>query len=127
MPKPEGILIHQKATGPDAKVTGIRVHVVHVMTKSYGDNPLDCKVCGVIHPVKAIHLWLNEDSQCLVSPGVLEDLKLAGLEAEGITVVGQVKNPPPIRMGKGVDRFAIDKANNTITIYRNPIITDIGA
>lgn len=114
---PEGILIqHTPPAGTPATI-GTRVHVVHVMKRPYA-TPIDCPTCHVVHPVKAVHLWLNADGQCLVSKGVLEDLKLAGLAAENIRVVGTMKNPPPVQIGKDVDRFKVDQDNAKITIHK---------
>lgn len=78
--------------------------LVPVMVKPLAAGPADiCPGCRLIfgqqfvHPVKTVHLWLDDTGACLVSAGVLEDLKLAGLP--DIQIVGHTDNPPPLAVG----------------------------
>lgn len=67
-----------------------------------------CPLCQVTHPVKTVHLWLNDQDECLVSTGVLEDLQKAGLP--DLLVVGSVAKPPPLHIGRQPRQ--VDDANN---------------
>ena len=72
-----------------------------------------CPMCQVTHPVKTVHLWLNDQDECLVSTGVLEDLKKAGMP--DLVVVGSVDKPPPLHIGRQ-PRQADDYHNRRIHI-----------
>jgi hypothetical protein len=85
------------------------------MAKPYADGGFTCPTCGVLHPVKAVHLWLNDAGECLVSEGVLEELRMAGMP--DLVVVGAVDNPPTLQIGDGVNRAAVDQNNRQITQY----------
>ena len=91
-------------------------HVVPVVKKPYSDGGFQCPTCHVWHPVKAVHLWLNDQGECLVSEGVLEELRMAGMP--DLTVVGEVLNPPTLNIFKGADRAEIDNENRRIQIRR---------
>jgi hypothetical protein len=52
-----------------------------------------------------------------VSEGVLADLRAAGLEADHIEIVDEVKNPPPLHFGPGVTRQQLDQQNDRITMW----------
>ena len=88
----------------------------------------ECVTCKVTHKVKTIHLTLGADGTCLVSEGVLESLKLAGMP--NLDYVADIVNPPPIRITGnrlGLDdeknsRLAVDAENNKITILKEPVI-----
>ena len=67
-----------------------------------------CNLCQVPHLVKAVHLWLDDNDECLVSTGVLERLKKAGMP--DLIVTGSVDKPPPLHIGRQL-RQAED-ANN---------------
>ncbi len=73
-----------------------------------------CPLCQVTHPVKTVHLWLNDRDECLVSTGVLEDLQKAGLP--DLLVVGSVEKPPPLHIGRQ-PRQAEDANNRRINIH----------
>lgn len=85
-------------------------HVVPVLAKPYADGGFVCPTCHVLHPVKAVHLWLDDRGECLVSQGVLEELRMAGMP--DLQIVGGVNNPPPLLIG---NRPAVDQANRKIT------------
>lgn len=70
----------------------------------------DCPTCHRYHPVKTIHLWLDEKGECLVSPGVLADLKEAGMP--DLTIVGHDAKPPAIEINK--NRSLVDRNNRAI-------------
>ena len=98
----------------------------------FGDSVKKCPTCRIIHtdsygkPVKTVHLYLNDSGDCIVSTGVLEDLKKAGhLTANGalpptISVVATVDNPPGITLGR--DRFEVDQDNSKIHLWKGPVI-----
>lgn len=73
-----------------------------------------CPLCQVTHPVKTVHLWLNDTDECLVSTGVLEDLRKAGMP--DLVVTGSVDNPPPLHIGRQ-PRQADDADNRRINIH----------
>lgn len=103
------------AVGVRVKHSTLRncVHVVPVLKKPYADGGFICPTCQILHPVKAVHLWLDATGTCLVSEGVLEELKLAGLP--DLTVIGATPNPPSLVVGRGVSRAAVDNKNRRIT------------
>lgn len=90
-------------------------HVVPVLAKPYGDGGFICPTCHVLHPVKAVHLWLDDRGECLVSQGVLEELRMAGMP--GLAVVGSVDNPPPLRIMAGVKREELDNQNRRVHLW----------
>lgn len=95
------------------------VHVVPVLAKPYADGGFLCPTCHVWHPVKAVHLWLDDQGTCIVSRGVLDELRLAGMPE--LTIVGHVNNPPTLTIRKGFDRAAADQENRRITVWQeNP-------
>jgi len=69
-----------------------------------------CPTCGVHHPCKTVHLWLDDTGACLVSAGVLADLKLAGMP--NLEVVGASSTAPPIEINK--PRALVDRNNRAI-------------
>ena len=73
-----------------------------------------CPLCQVTHPVKTVHLWLNDVDECVVSTGVLEDLQKAGLP--DLIVTGGVAVPPPLHIGRQ-PRQADDANNRRINIH----------
>lgn len=91
-------------------------HVVPVLAIPYVDGGFICPTCHVLHPVKSVHLWLDDRGECLVSEGVLAELRLAGMPE--LVVVGETLNPPPLRVGVGIDRTVIDQSNRKIVHYQ---------
>lgn len=81
-------------------------------------TPYACPTCRTAHPVKTMHLWLDDAGAVLVSKQVLEYLRKAGLENYDLTYEGTVTKPPPLRMGPGVRRDQIDQANRKIIRYK---------
>lgn len=73
-----------------------------------------CPLCQVTHPVKTVHLWLDDKDECIVSTGVLEDLRKAGLP--DLVIAGAVKDPPPLHIGRQ-PRQADDANNRRINIH----------
>ena len=73
-----------------------------------------CPLCQVTHPVKTVHLWLNDRDECLVSTGVLEDLQKAGMP--DLVVIGSVEKPPPLHIGRQ-PRQVDDHYNRRINIH----------
>lgn len=91
------------------------LHVVPVLAIPYADGGFICPTCHILHPVKAVHLWLDDNGEALISEGVLGELRQAGLPE--LTLVGGVTNPPPLKIGQGVDRANIDHDNRKIIQY----------
>lgn len=73
-----------------------------------------CNLCQVSHPVKTVHLWLNDQDECLVSTGVLEQLKVAGMP--DLVITGSVEKPPPLHIGRQ-PRQVEDANNRRINIH----------
>jgi len=75
------------------------VALVPIMKKPFTGQSLDrCPTCHFVHPVKTVHLWLDDTGACIVSIGVLKDLQSAGMPE--LDIVGEVKNPPPLQLGE---------------------------
>ena len=55
-----------------------------------------CPLCQTLHFTKTVHLDLVE-GRAIVSKGVLEELKMAGLP--DLDIVGTTKTPPPLKTG----------------------------
>ncbi len=86
-----------------------------------------CPTCQIIHRVETKHLTLDAEGTCIVSEGVLDSLKLAGMP--DLYYVADIVNPPPIRitgnrlgLNTGHNRLAVDAANRKINILKEPII-----
>lgn len=88
------------------------------MAKPYTDGGFVCPTCHVLHPVKSVHLWLDDRGECLVSEGVLDELRMAGMP--GLSVVGAVEKPPPLRIVQGVTREQIDQENRKVHVWKEP-------
>lgn len=103
---------HKTRRGFDATS---RPYLVPILEKPYIDEngirqPIPDCVCGRFHAVKTVHLWLGPEGECLVSSGVLEDLRLAGMP--DLEVVGHSGDPPPINLNQA--RTLVDKTNRAI-------------
>lgn len=77
-----------------------------------------CPTCNVIHVVKTVHLWLDDQGDCLVSTGVLADLKLA--QMPDLEIVASISDPPMLRINQ--DRFEQDQANRRIRFWKEPVV-----
>lgn len=97
--------------------------VVPVPQKSYGPNGFVCPTCNTWHDFKHVHLLLNDVGECLVSEGVLAELRLAGMP--GLVVVGSVDNPPPLRLGGGRTRAQSDQENARITLIGGETVMSV--
>lgn len=84
------------------------------------DSPGMCPGCKSYHGCKTVHLVTDDAGRVMVSPGVLEDLKLAGMPE--LTVENEVQDPPPLYLGDGKpwleQRQANDQANRALTGLR---------
>lgn len=95
------------------------VVLVPIMRKPFTGQSLDqCPSCHLIHPVKTVHLWLDAAGSCLVSEGVLADLRSAGMP--DLSVVDEVVKPPALHFGPGVTREQLDNDNRRQVIYVAP-------
>ena len=105
------------------------VKVVPVNSKPRMGLKRKCPTCQIPHMVKNLHLPLDASGGCLVSEGVLADLKLVP-DMGDFDFVADIVNPPPITITGnrlGVDqpdkqRLAVDQANNHIRIWKEPVI-----
>lgn len=88
------------------------VVLVPIMSKPIGGEVDPCPSCHLLHFVKTVHLWVDGAGSCIVSEGVLKDLKAAGMP--DLSVVAQVPKPPPLFFGPGVTREQIDNNNRRI-------------
>jgi hypothetical protein len=85
------------------------------MSKPFTGASLDiCPSCHLVHPVKTVHLWLDDTGACIVSQGVLEDLRKAGMPE--LETFEEVKNPPPLAIG--VQREKQDQQARQLIISR---------
>ena len=91
------------------------VALIPIPSKPFTGQSLDrCPTCQVVHPVKTVHLWLDDVGACIVSQGVLADLKSVGMP--NLDIVGGVVNPPPLQVG--ITRAKVDNINRRIVEYR---------
>lgn len=91
------------------------VALVPLMHKPLVGASLDeCPSCHVIHPVKTVHLWLDDSGSCIVSKGVLKDLREAGMP--DLDTLEEVKKPPPLHVGESREKQ--DQEARTVTVGR---------
>ena len=95
------------------------IALVTVTKKPFLGQLHECVTCKVTHRVKTLHLPLDASGGCLVSEGVLEEMKMVP-DMGGFDIVADIVNPPPITIGD--DRLAVDQANNQIRIWKEPVI-----
>ena len=84
---------------------GVRVHhptlrsgryTVETPRQQYG-VPYACPICKRLHYYKAHHIELDDNGNGIVSEGVLEELRYAGMA--GLEIVNEVPKPPPVTIG----------------------------
>lgn len=106
------------------------MYLVPVLAKPFPAETVDqCPSCHLFHLCKTIHLWLDDVGSCIVSKGVLDDLKLAGFP--GLSIDAEVVNPPPLNFtGKlfhSESRFnareKVDNQNRKIVQLGSPVHT----
>ncbi len=109
----DGIQIRH-VTGRRQNQDPFLVPIDSISTVGIGADGLElvraCPLCHVPHLVKTVHLWLDDSGACLVSPGVLVDLKSSTLW-HLFEVSGHEVAPPAIRIG---DRDGTDFVNRRI-------------
>ena len=95
------------------------VYVVENPKRPYGDGGYWCNICPETkHVAKATHLWMGPNGDCLVSTGVLEELKRAGMP--NLTVIGSIDQPPPLRIGKlAKPRDQQENEHRAIHVFRH--------
>ncbi len=109
----------QRPQGAGIKRVGVRlfheslrncVYVVVHPTKGY-KHPYLCPTCNKQHERKSIHLNLDSEGSVIVSSGVLEDLRQAGMP--GLTIANEVTNPPmqTLFMGSQAHAFEIQEVD----------------
>ena len=111
--QPRGIRIRHRTARFGTKVVAVNKRPYN------GLNTVKCSTCQVIHHVKNIHLPLDATGACIVSEGVLADLKLVP-DMGGFDYVADIVNPPPITLTG--NRLAVDQANNHIRVWKEPVI-----
>ncbi len=76
-----------------------------------------CELCQTLHFTKTVHLDLVQ-GRAIVSTGVLEELRMAGLP--DLDIVGTTKIPPPLMVGsKRGARPAQNQTNRQIKVWKN--------
>lgn len=97
--------------------------LVPVVSKPFPIETVEpCPGCHIPHLVKTVHLMVNDTGLVMVSTGVLEDLRAAGMP--DLDVVGEERNPPPLRVDGGSplsfadQRAAQDKEHRRIIVRR---------
>lgn len=98
-----------------------RLVLVPILSKPLlEDSPGVCPGCQTYHGCKTVHLVVDDAGRVMVSHGVLEDLKLAGLP--NLTVENEVAEPPPLYLGGTApwyeQRQANDHANRALNGLR---------
>ena len=78
-----------------------------------------CNLCQVSHPVQTLHLWLNDQDECIVAIPVLRELQKAGLP--DLIVKDAVAKPPTLHIGRQ-PRQAEDFNNRRINIHYQLLI-----
>jgi hypothetical protein len=92
------------------------LYVVENPGRPFGDGGYDCNLCvGVHHYGKTTHLWLGPGGDCLVSEGVLEELRRAGMP--NLQVIGSTATPPPLTIGRGSARHIQENTNRKIHVF----------
>ena len=104
----------------------VNVHLVPLMWAPQEPRNMvvgkdECNLCLVVHPMHVVHLHLDDAGSCLVSQGVLDQIKGAaapaladGLAANELEVVGSTDKPPPLRLDGETDRRQLDQENARI-------------
>lgn len=111
----------KKAVGHRVRHTTDRMacRVTPIMSKPIptppGQKPKICPTCQIHHPVKCLHIWIEPDGSALISQGVLEMLQGVGMD--GFVLEGATEKPPPLQIGTGKTRPAMDNANRAQVIY----------
>lgn len=90
------------------------VALVPIMAKPMtGLSLYECPHCHVVHPVKTVHLWLDDTGSCTVSTGVFDDMRNGWTGPPEFDVVGEVKDPPPLSLN-GDPRDKQDQASRAL-------------
>ncbi len=116
MVKPVGIYVEHRYRKTDW------LYLVMVWKKPYvGSDGVHesrfCPLCQTLHFTKTYHLELHQ-GRAIVSTGVLEDLRLAGLP--DLDVVGSTATPPPLMVaGNRGGRVEQNQTNRKLTIWED--------
>ena len=90
-----GIMLrHRTARAPQD--SGLPLQVPILSKPFSADSLKECPGCHIVHLCKTVHLMINDEGLVMVSQGVLEDLKSAGMP--DLEVVGEVKAPPALHI-----------------------------
>jgi len=81
----------------------------------FGPKNRVCNRCKIRHDVKTIHLDLDDNGRQMVSWGVFELLRKAGMPH--LDVVGTVAKPPALILSPTMTRREIDQKNRRQTIW----------
>jgi hypothetical protein len=74
-----------------------------------------CPLCQTLHFTKTVHLDLVE-GRAIVSSGVLEELKMAGLP--DLDIVGTTAVPPGLKVGDAGSRVEQNQTNRQIKVWK---------
>jgi len=99
------------------------VVTVTVTTAPVHEDVDVCLVCGVPHPQKTLHLSLDSDGACLVSPGVLNTLRKAGgIDVPNAPFIYESHVPDPPTINLSVSRGGVKelKSRPVIHVDYNP-------
>lgn len=86
-----------------------------IPTEQDGNPPKVCPTCRTHHPVKTLHIWVDDTGTAIVSGGVLQLLRRAGMD--GYTLEGSTKTPPALKVGQGKTRAEVDYSNRATVVY----------
>lgn len=86
-------------------------------TPMVGPSLYECPHCHVEHPFKTIHLWLDDSGAVIVSTGVYEAMRTRWSGPPEFDVVGEVPDPPALRLDGG-SREEQDQAARAIILRR---------
>lgn len=100
-------IVHDTARWP-------AVVVVPDMTRPF-EKPARCPSCLTAHPVKTYHISVNDVGAAIVSPGVLEGLKRAGMG--GFRVETGVPDPPKQVLGGSGGKFVEVPQRERMIVY----------
>lgn len=95
------------------------VHLTPIMSIpmiDHSNSPTSiCPSCHVWHPVKTLHIWVDDTGKAMISQGVLDLLNLATPPMDDFALEGSTTDPPPLKAGAGIGRPEVDYENRAQT------------
>ena len=113
-------IVPPKGTGFNVRhktVTSKVVLIPLMWVPMLGDSLRICNLCRMVHPVKTIHLQLDDNGRATVSFGVLEQMRRAGLKRFGFVYEGSVAAPPTLRLDNTGSRAEVDYTNRASSMW----------